>query len=105
LAAVELGIDRLDCSIGGIGGCPFAPGAAGNIATEDLVYLMHRSGYLTSYNLSKISELAPWLAERLSLEHLPAYVSRVPFYPSALLSELQHQQSKQSDGRTGLWPS
>ena len=43
-AAVTAGITRLDASVGGLGGCPFAPGASGNIATEDLVYLLRDSG-------------------------------------------------------------
>ena len=46
-AAVEAGVDVLDASIGGIGGCPFAPAATGNIPTEDLVYMLHRSGFET----------------------------------------------------------
>ena len=44
-AAVEAGVRVLDASLGGIGGCPFAPAATGNIPTEDLVYMLHRSGY------------------------------------------------------------
>ena len=46
-AAVQAGVSTLDASLGGIGGCPFAPAATGNIPTEDLVYMLHRSGYET----------------------------------------------------------
>jgi hydroxymethylglutaryl-CoA lyase len=46
-AALEAGIRRFDASVGGIGGCPFAPGAAGNVATEDLVLMAERSGFAT----------------------------------------------------------
>ena len=50
-AGVEAGVDVLDASVGGIGGCPFAPGATGNIATEDLVYMLERAGFDTGYDL------------------------------------------------------
>ncbi|MEP9414401.1 hydroxymethylglutaryl-CoA lyase [Gordonia sp. VNQ95] len=50
-AAVQAGISRLDASVGGLGGCPFAPGASGNIATEDLVYLLRDSGIETGIDL------------------------------------------------------
>jgi len=80
-AAVEAGISRLDASMGGIGGCPFAPAATGNIATEDLVYMLERSGYTTGYDLNALVALAPWLAERLGLRELPAMVSRATIFP------------------------
>jgi hydroxymethylglutaryl-CoA lyase len=80
-AAVEAGVSRLDASIGGIGGCPFAPAATGNIATEDLVYLLERSGYATGYDLNALIDIAPWLAERLGLPELPAMVSRASVFP------------------------
>jgi len=80
-AAVEEGVTRLDASAGGIGGCPFAPAATGNIATEDLVYLLERSGYQTGYDLNALTAMAPWLAEKLDLEKLPAMVSRASPFP------------------------
>ena len=80
-AAVESGVRRLDASIGGIGGCPFAPAATGNIATEDLVYMLERSGYSTGYALKSLNAMAPWLAERLQLAQLPAMVSRSALFP------------------------
>jgi hydroxymethylglutaryl-CoA lyase len=52
--ALELGVRSFDSSCGGIGGCPYAPGAAGNIATEDLVYALHRMGYETGVELTKL---------------------------------------------------
>jgi len=55
-AALELGIRRFDASVGGIGGCPFAPGAAGNLATEDLVQLAERSGFQTGISLPGLLE-------------------------------------------------
>lgn len=53
-AALEVGIRRLDSSVGGIGGCPFAPGAAGNLATEDLVLMAERCGFETGINLERL---------------------------------------------------
>jgi len=80
-AAVEEGVTRLDASAGGIGGCPFAPAATGNIATEDLVYLLERSGYRTGYDLEALTAMVPWLAQKLDLEKLPAMVSRASPFP------------------------
>jgi len=51
-AALEAGVRRFDASVGGIGGCPFAPGAAGNVATEDLVLMAERSGFATGISLA-----------------------------------------------------
>lgn len=81
-AAAEMGVDRLDASVGGIGGCPFAPAATGNIGTEDLVYLLERSGFETGYDLGKLRNMAPWLAGRLNLSGLPAMVSRTDPFPA-----------------------
>ncbi len=83
IAAADAGVTRLDASAGGIGGCPFAPAATGNIATEDLVYLLERSGFTTGYDLDRLAELAPWLAARLGLAQLPAMVSRATAFPPA----------------------
>ena len=55
----------LDASVGGLGGCPFAPNATGNIATEDLVYLLHREGIETGVDLDALTGVATWLAETL----------------------------------------
>ena len=52
----------IDASVGGIGGCPFAPGAQGNVATEDLVYLLEREGITTGVDLDALVEAARWLA-------------------------------------------
>jgi hydroxymethylglutaryl-CoA lyase len=60
-AAIDAGITILDASIGGLGGCPFAPGATGNIATEDLLYLMERSGIRTGISIDGVIETARWL--------------------------------------------
>jgi (R)-citramalyl-CoA lyase len=72
-AAVESGATVLDASVGGTGGCPFAPRATGNIATEDLVYLLHGMGYETGIDLEALIEVAAWMAQQLGKE-LPGQV-------------------------------
>jgi hydroxymethylglutaryl-CoA lyase len=58
LAAVESGIDRFDASLGGLGGCPYAPGASGNIATEDAVHMLDAMGYDTGIDLARLLDIA-----------------------------------------------
>jgi hydroxymethylglutaryl-CoA lyase/(R)-citramalyl-CoA lyase len=72
-AAVESGATVLDASVGGTGGCPFAPRATGNIATEDLVYLLHGMGHETGIDLDALIEVAAWMAHQLGKE-LPGQV-------------------------------
>lgn len=60
-AAVEAGVDVIDASCGGIGGCPFAPAATGNVATEDVVYMLERAGFETGLDLGGLIETAQWL--------------------------------------------
>lgn len=64
-AAVDEGVTIIDASCGGIGGCPFAPGATGNVATEDVVYLLHRGGFKTGIDLGAMIETAHWLESAL----------------------------------------
>ena len=63
--AFELGVKRFDASFGGIGGCPFAPNATGNVAIEDLVYLFERSGFDTGVDLDASIKVAEWLSGRV----------------------------------------
>ena len=63
LAAVECGVRHFDASIGGLGGCPFAPGATGNVCTEDLVHCLHAMGYETGINLDGLIEVAKRVQE------------------------------------------
>jgi (R)-citramalyl-CoA lyase len=74
-AAIESGATVLDASVGGTGGCPFAPRATGNIATEDLVYLLHNTGYTTGIDLDALIDVANWLAGQLDKE-LPGQVHK-----------------------------
>jgi hydroxymethylglutaryl-CoA lyase/(R)-citramalyl-CoA lyase len=67
-AALEAGVTIFDASVGGIGGCPFAPRATGNIATEDLVYLLHGQGAETGIDLEGLIDVAKWLETQLGRE-------------------------------------
>jgi len=68
VAAIDAGATVLDASLGGTGGCPFAPRATGNIATEDLVYLLHGMGHETGIDLDALIAHAVWLGEQLGKE-------------------------------------
>jgi hydroxymethylglutaryl-CoA lyase len=82
VAAVQAGVEVLDASMGGIGGCPFAPNATGNIASEDLVYLLSRSGIETGLDLALLSEGAVWVGEQLGTR-VPGLLSRAGGFPSS----------------------
>jgi hydroxymethylglutaryl-CoA lyase len=64
-ASVEAGVDVLDASVGGLGGCPFAPNATGNIGTEDLVYMLERAGFETGYDLSALIAIGREISDKL----------------------------------------
>lgn len=64
-AGVEAGVDVLDASVGGLGGCPFAPNATGNIGTEDLVYMLERAGFETGYDLAALMAIGREISDRL----------------------------------------
>ena len=81
-AGVEAGIDVIDASVGGIGGCPFAPGATGNVATEDVVYMLHRAGLETGYDLDALIETARWIGGKLG-RPAPSALSRAGGWPKA----------------------
>jgi hydroxymethylglutaryl-CoA lyase len=80
VAALEEGATVLDASAGGIGGCPFAPKATGNIATDDLVYLLERMGLDTGYDLEALLPTAAFLSQRLGHE-VPALLPRAGSFP------------------------
>jgi (R)-citramalyl-CoA lyase len=80
VAALEEGVVSLDASVGGAGGCPFAPKATGNIATEDLVYLMRGLGIMTGIDLDALIATSQWLAGQLGKE-LPGMVARAGDFP------------------------
>ncbi len=80
-AAVEAGATTIDASIGGLGGCPFAPGAAGNVPTEDVVYLLERSGVKTGLDLDALIATTGWFTDIMG-RSLPAMVSKAGRFPS-----------------------
>jgi hydroxymethylglutaryl-CoA lyase len=80
LRSIELGVRTLDSSAGGLGGCPFAPGATGNLATEDLVYMLDGMGEKTGIDLAKLCatslELSRKMKRPISSRYLQAYAAR-----------------------------
>ena len=79
-AAVEAGVSIIDASTGGIGGCPFAPRATGNIPTDDLLYMLDRSGIETGVDLRQVVKTADWLEEQLG-RAVPAMVPKAGIFP------------------------
>jgi hydroxymethylglutaryl-CoA lyase len=65
LVAVEKGIRVIDSSVGGLGGCPYAQGASGNVATEDVVYMVHGMGYDTGIDLPGLAAIGSWISGEL----------------------------------------
>jgi hydroxymethylglutaryl-CoA lyase len=80
LAAIEAGVAALDASSGGIGGCPFAPAATGNIATEDLLYALGRSGIGTGIDMARLLTASALVEERLGHAN-PALLGRAGMFP------------------------
>jgi len=81
-AALQGGVRVFDASCGGVGGCPFAPGATGNVGTEDVIYMLHRMGHATGISLEALIAVAKWLAGPLGAQP-PAMVSRASLFPPA----------------------
>lgn len=77
---LALGIERFDAALGGVGGCPFAPGAAGNIGTDDLVNLLHQAGIATGIDVTRLTEVRDELAQLLG-HPLDSALSAVPAAP------------------------
>jgi hydroxymethylglutaryl-CoA lyase len=80
VAAVEAGVRVLDASCGGLGGCPFAPGATGNIATEDLVWMLHRAGFDTGLDVNGLIAAGRWIGEKIGKAPISA-LSRAGGFP------------------------
>jgi hydroxymethylglutaryl-CoA lyase len=80
-AAVEAGVRALDASCGGIGGCPFAPAATGNIPTEDLIYMLHRMGFATGVDLEALLDTSRWLQQTLN-HAVPGMLVKAGLFPA-----------------------
>ena len=81
-AALQEGVRSFDASCGGVGGCPFAPAATGNVGTEDLLYMINRMGLETGIDITKIIATAKWLEGPLQTT-MPAMVTRAGLFPVA----------------------
>ena len=81
-AAIEAGVEVLDASLGGIGGCPFAPAATGNIPTEDLLYMLSRMRIETGIDLERAMAIVPWLEARFG-RSVPGLLTKAGTFPSA----------------------
>lgn len=79
-AAIEAGAQTIDASLGGLGGCPFAPGTSGNVPTEDVAYMLQRSGIATGLDLDRLIETISWFSDIIG-KPLPGMVSRVSPFP------------------------
>ncbi|MEY2435431.1 MAG: hydroxymethylglutaryl-CoA lyase [Acidimicrobiaceae bacterium] len=79
-AAYEAGVDAIDASLGGIGGCPFAPNATGNVPTEDVAYLFERMGVDTGLDLAKLIETVPWIEAQLG-SRVPGLLAKAGLFP------------------------
>lgn len=80
LAAIDAGVTSLDASAGGIGGCPFAPNATGNIATEDLLYALERSGFATDIKATALLDSSAYIERELGKQN-PALLGRAGWFP------------------------
>lgn len=89
-AAVEAGVSALDASSGGIGGCPFAPNATGNIATEDLTYLLERSGTAVGLDFERLIVAADYVTAQLEIT-TPALLGRAGWFPAPSYPEALRQ--------------
>jgi len=83
-AATEAGVQSIDASAGGIGGCPFAPRATGNVPSEDLVYMLDRMGIKTGIDIDKLIAAGEWIGERLG-HAIPAMIGKAGVFPPAEL--------------------
>ncbi len=81
-AAIEAGASVVDASLGGLGGCPFAPGAAGNVPSEDVIYMLERAGVGTGMDLAALIEASRWFAGIMGRK-LPGMVAQAPAFPKA----------------------
>ena len=80
-AAIDTGVRVFDSSLGGVGGCPFAPKATGNVATEDVVYLVHEMGYDTGLDLDALIDTTVWLESQLG-HGVPSLVAKAGGFPT-----------------------
>ena len=95
-AGIEAGVSSLDSSVGGVGGCPFAPNATGNIATEDLLYLLDRSDVQTGVSMQSCIDTACWLEQCLG-KTLPGMLMKAGGFPETLKPEPQQPEFSKTE--------
>jgi hydroxymethylglutaryl-CoA lyase len=91
LAAIDCGVTDFDASVGGLGGCPYAPGATGNVCTEDLVHCLHEMGYETGVDLEALIDTAKRVEEVVGYP-LPGQVMKAG--PSSRRYQVPHHVSE-----------
>jgi len=92
MTAVRMGVRTVDSSVAGLGGCPYTPGATGNVSTEDVLYALHNSGYATNIDLDGIVDTGFWISEKLNRPN----VSRVA---RALRGRKAREEAKQAQAK------
>ena len=92
MSLLPLGLRTIDASVSGLGGCPYSPGATGNVATEDVVYMLHKLGYSTGIDMDKLVETGEWISEALGRRN----ESRVGRALAARMSQARAKQAKES---------
>ena len=97
LTALEVGVTALDSTVGGFGGCPFAPAATGNVATEDLSYALERSGVEAGVDRSQLISTAHWLGKHLQ-RPVPGSVANAGGFPTPRVTTRQAEQGVDGDG-------
>lgn len=103
LVGIAEGVDRFESALAGVGGCPFAPGATGNISTEDLVHFLHLEGHQTGLDLAKLIEAGHWF-ETVLERKLPAHLLRAtPVGTTTDLSEMKRATAERPDKTGRKW--
>lgn len=92
MTALALGVRTIDSSVGGLGGCPYSPGATGNVATEDVLYALKDSPYTTSGDLNEIANIGIWISNELGREN-SSRVSRA-LYAKKLRREKSRERER-----------
>ena len=78
LVGLQQGVRTFDSSLGGLGGCPYAKGASGNLATEDLIYMLHGMGFKTGVDIKKLVQIKPWIEKKIG-HSLPSKITKTTY--------------------------
>lgn len=97
LSLVPYGLKTIDSSLAGLGGCPYSPGATGNVPTEDVVYALHKMGYETGIDLDRLVESGNWLANKLGVRN-ESRVGRAIWARRQRREEIEGKGAETEDG-------